>query len=78
MNTFKSNLISIYAENGKAWIDELPQIVSTISSKLDKRREKSYSSKIWRRERDSNPRYVSVYTLSRRAPSATRPPLQEV
>ena len=31
---------------------------------------------IWRRERDSNPRYVAVYTLSRRAPSATRPPLQ--
>ncbi len=28
----------------------------------------------WRRERDSNPRYVAVYTLSRRAPSATRPP----
>ncbi len=27
---------------------------------------------IWRRERDSNPRYVSVYTLSRRAPSTTR------
>lgn len=26
----------------------------------------------WRRERDSNPRYVAVYTLSRRAPSATR------
>ncbi len=31
---------------------------------------------IWRRERDSNPRYVAVYTLSRRAPSATRTPLQ--
>ena len=30
---------------------------------------------IWRRERDSNPRYVAVYTLSRRAPSATRTPL---
>src|ERR1700754_863501 len=30
----------------------------------------------WRRERDSNPRYViSVYTLSRRAPSTTRTPL---
>ena len=30
----------------------------------------------WRRERDSNPRYpVRVYTLSRRAPSTTRPPL---
>src|SRR5690606_11643751 len=32
---------------------------------------------IWRRGRDSNPRYaINVYTLSRRAPSATRPPLQ--
>ncbi len=28
------------------------------------------------RERDSNPRYAcDVYTLSRRAPSTTRPPL---
>ena len=34
--------------------------------------------KVYRRERDSNPRYVAVYTLSRRAPSATRPPLQVV
>ena len=32
---------------------------------------------IWRRERDSNHRYgVTVYTLSRRAPSTTRPPLR--
>ena len=34
-------------------------------------------SGIWRRERDSNPRYaINVYTLSRRAPSATRTPLR--
>ena len=26
----------------------------------------------WRRERDSNPRYLSVHTISNRAPSATR------
>ncbi len=32
----------------------------------------------WRRGRDSNPRYVSVYTLSRRAPSTARPPLRDV
>ena len=32
--------------------------------------------KFWRRRRDSNPRYVAVYTLSRRAPSTTRPPLR--
>ena len=32
----------------------------------------------WRRGRDSNPRYgVTVYTLSRRAPSAARTPLQK-
>src|SRR5690606_25063240 len=31
----------------------------------------------WRRGRDSNPRYrVRVYSLSRGAPSATRPPLR--
>lgn len=28
-----------------------------------------------RRERDSNPRYIAVYTLSKRVPSASRPPL---
>jgi phage-related protein len=33
---------------------------------------------IWRRERDSNPRYaINVYTLSRRAPSTTRTSLQK-
>ena len=31
---------------------------------------------VWRRTRDSNPRYVAVYTLSRRAPSTTRPALR--
>ena len=30
--------------------------------------------KTLQRGRDSNPRYVAVYTLSRRAPSTTRPP----
>src|SRR6184192_3835687 len=34
------------------------------------------SSTNWRRGWDSNPRYVAVYTLSKRAPSAARPPLQ--
>ncbi len=33
----------------------------------------------WRRGRDSNPRYgVTVYTLSRRAPSTARPPLHNL
>ena len=31
-----------------------------------------------RRERDSNPRYLSVHTISNRAPSATRTPLQAI
>jgi len=37
MNTFQSNIINIYGEKGEAWIDELPQIVSAISSRLDLR-----------------------------------------
>ena len=37
---------------------------------------RGFKSSYWRRERDSNPRNVAVYTLSRRAPSATRPPLR--
>src|ERR1700761_4374714 len=32
----------------------------------------------WRRDRDSNPGYLAVYTLSKRAPSATRPSLRSV
>ena len=33
---------------------------------------------LWRRRRDSNPRYaINVYTLSRGAPSATRPLLRD-
>lgn len=34
---FHSNIISIYGEKGKTWIDELPQLVSATSSKLDLR-----------------------------------------
>ena len=33
---------------------------------------------LWRRGRDSNPRYaINVYTLSRRATSTTHPPLRK-
>ncbi len=32
------------------------------ANSISKRREKSYLYKIWRRERDSNPRYVLAYT----------------
>ena len=34
---FHSNIINIYGEKGKAWIDELPQLVAATSSKLDLR-----------------------------------------
>src|SRR5271168_1380719 len=34
--------------------------------------------KKWRRDRDSNPGYLAVYTLSKRAPSATRPSLRGI
>lgn len=37
MNTFQSNIISIYGEKGKAWLNELPQLVAATSSKLDLR-----------------------------------------
>ncbi len=37
MTTFHSNIISIYGEKGKAWFAELPQLVSSVSSKLDLR-----------------------------------------
>ena len=32
---------------------------------------------MWRTDRDSNPGYLAVYTLSKRAPSATRPSVRE-
>ena len=37
MNPFQSNIINIYGEKGKIWLNELPQIVSAISSRLDLR-----------------------------------------
>jgi streptomycin 6-kinase len=37
MNTFHSNIISIYGEKGKAWLDELPELVAAIASRLDLR-----------------------------------------
>ena len=32
---FHSNIIGIYGEKGKAWLDELPQLVMRVSSRLD-------------------------------------------
>jgi streptomycin 6-kinase len=37
MNPFHSNIISIYERKGKAWLNELPQLVTAISSRLDLR-----------------------------------------
>ncbi len=37
MSTFQSNIINIYGEKGKAWLDELPQLVTAMSSRLDLR-----------------------------------------
>ena len=37
MNTFHANIISIYGQRGKAWLDELPELVAAISSRLDLR-----------------------------------------
>ncbi|WP_291394912.1 aminoglycoside phosphotransferase family protein [Acinetobacter sp.] len=34
MNTFHSNIISIYERKGKEWLDELLGLVSAISSKM--------------------------------------------
>ena len=37
MTIFQSNIINIYGEKGKAWLDELSRLVSAIASKLDLR-----------------------------------------
>lgn len=37
MNPFHANIISIYREKGKAWLNTLPELVATISSRLDLR-----------------------------------------
>jgi streptomycin 6-kinase len=37
MNGFQSNSLNIYGEKGKAWLDELPELVTAIASRLDLR-----------------------------------------
>lgn len=37
MTAFHCNIISIYGEQGKAWLDEVPELVSAISSRLELR-----------------------------------------
>jgi len=44
MTTFHSNIISIYGEKGKEWLDELPQLVTAISSRLDLRDLKEFTN----------------------------------
>lgn len=44
MNTFHSNIISIYGEKGKAWLNELPRLVVAISSRLDLRDLKEFTN----------------------------------
>lgn len=44
MNTFHSNIISIYGEKGKAWLNELPKLVTAISSRLELRDLKEVSN----------------------------------
>ncbi len=35
MNVFRSDIIGIYQEQGEAWLDALPQLVTEISSRLN-------------------------------------------
>ena len=37
MNAFHSNIISIYRKQGESWLDELPELVTAIASRLDLR-----------------------------------------
>ncbi len=60
-----------------------PDPAFSMISKRQKRRRPltvsaAFSFNSWRRGRDSNPRSLSTYTLSRRAPSTTRTPLRIV
>jgi streptomycin 6-kinase len=44
MSIFHSNIISIYGEQGKAWLNELPELVTAISSRLELRDLKEVSN----------------------------------
>lgn len=70
MNTFRSNIISIYGEKGKAWLDELPQLVSAISSGLDLRDLKAVDVKIVVASfYFTQPLQLGLYALLLQAPS---------
>ena len=51
-------------------------LILAIRSAFERLRIPETLCKTWRRGRDSNPRYVSVYTISSRTPSASRAPLR--
>ena len=44
MSIFESNIISIYGKKGKLWLDELPLLVASLSSKLGLSGLKEYSN----------------------------------
>jgi streptomycin 6-kinase len=44
MNTLHSNILNIYGEQGKAWLDALPELVAATSSKLDLRDLKEFTN----------------------------------
>lgn len=44
MTTFHPNILNIYGEKVKAWLDALPQLVTAISSRLDLRDLKEVSN----------------------------------
>ena len=55
--------------------EELSKCIKTLLDVAEYSRNQKLSGGNWRREWDSNPRYLAVNTLSKRAPSATRPSL---
>lgn len=37
IGTFESNILNIYSDKGKAWLDELPKLITDVASRLDVR-----------------------------------------
>ena len=44
MSIFQSNITNVYGEKGKTWLDELPELVTAISSRLDLRDLKEFTN----------------------------------
>ena len=47
MTTFHSNIISIYGKKGKAWLDELPELIATKLRALYQRRKGRDLFHVW-------------------------------